>query len=374
MKVFFKRLLNIPIRLARFLLLGLWHFLQRCWVPLLCLLIGFVILICKSSIVESGWLKACDRAVSAWKLKADPKSASVLLKTTSPQTNIVPEPAQHLLPEPNSGNKVFDESLIEEIGIALVVAGLIGLFVENTLRKREEKRHIHEQKELADNVFRFVLGSFAPSWITRELLELFRIQAMRSNVKICYTFEEALDLKPVKFGSKQVSCDDLVKVTFTIRYTLKNLTKSPFDPKIRHAFEPTVPGYDDECQFQSLTIDHDSVQHKWTKGHPTSFAQTKGVIWNEKSIEVNDFKIQPDKDAHVEMTFTCIRWRHDHDTWLTRLSANKVEIEVKHPSGYEFNLINTRRYAFQKVTPGTRWESGEKEESKLGAELHEKAP
>jgi hypothetical protein len=308
---------------------------------MVCLILGVILLTIRGQLVQQRFVRTADETLVHWFASTD--------GTTHPD------------------NAVFSDSLFEEIGIALIVAGLIGFFVEGTLRNLEERRRHQEEKELATNVFKFVLGSLAPPWITRELKELFKIQAMRTEVTARYNFSSVPSHDPVRIGSKRITSDDLVKLDFQLEYELRNLTEQPIDPQIRHAFEPTVPGFDKQCCFQKLRITQGSKPLlDWNTSNHNSHVEVSETHWNERVLMVKSFTIEPHKPVKIILDYACIRWRHDHDSWMSRLPADQLSVEVNATGlpRIEFNVVGTRRHRFIETDPNRKWVSGDKEKSR----------
>src|SRR5437667_436877 len=59
----------------------------------------------------------------------------------------------------------------EEIGIAMVIASIIGLTIDLSARRREESRHQKQLKDIQDNVFRSAFGIRIQNAVLDELYE-----------------------------------------------------------------------------------------------------------------------------------------------------------------------------------------------------------
>ena len=214
------------------------------------------------------------------------------------------------------------------------MASLIGFFVEHTLRKEEEKRHIEQEKAIELNVFGAILSSFAPRWITRDLIDVFKVKAMRSNVTTSYTFRPApREIGEIQLGKMKIASDELLQLDFQLEYELENVTTSELDPEIKHGFEPTVPTCEKWCDFTSLERLHPigtndpKIEWKANDSNPASVKREK-KSWNEITVSVRNFSLEPRERVKVTMAYTCIRWLRDHDTWTTRLASDKLTIKA----------------------------------------------
>jgi hypothetical protein len=286
-------------------------------------------------------------------------------------------------------NKLFTEHFFGEIGIALMVAGLIAIFVEFIFRSREEhervahvledeqrhQRHVfedearHERQMVAlkESVFKHVLGTFAPSWLSDKVVDLYKARVLRKNVKVTYTFE-ALPGNIERLGNhKEPSRDDLLNVAVHIHYSLTNLTDELADSEIEHGFTATVPLSAASACFTSLEVRRVAKgdELSWKKGETNRFVEcyTPSEEDWKKSRRITvakDFQIRPKETLDVSVHLRCVRWRYDHATWITRIPADGLTIIVDVedcPHTLGFSLETSHPKPFKPVNGSLGWTS-----------------
>ncbi len=263
-------------------------------------------------------------------------------------------------------SQLFTDHFFAEIGIALMVSGLMAIFVEFIFRSREDQertvharedenrhrlhvaadqeRHERQMEELKTSVFHHVLGALAPPWLSDQVVDLYKGKVLREDVNVIYTFEAPTEEIEQLGGHKIPVRDDLLKVTVDIHYKLRNLTDDWTGCKIVHGFSPTVPLPGVTSGFVSLTVVRGKKPEgdeprplglNWREGQPDECINykvppdTDRLGWKSRVIMVNEkFEIGPKDTMDVHICSRSLRWRYDHLTWVTRVPAEKLTVKA----------------------------------------------
>jgi hypothetical protein len=248
----------------------------------------------------------------------------------------------------------------KEIGIALLVAGIIGLVVELVIRKEEARERVklfQEQKEkhendlklIKENVFAAMFGVFMPYWIGSELRRVFDTKMMRSNWTLSYRFLSLPPNEELKWRSSHgpLTSDDLLTVIVTVKYKVVNLSDRALPLKIEHTMEPTLPLDCKHSTFLSLEVRRE--------GEPilswTCDTQDGRVVQSIPKpylrileLKDNTLMIESEKAVDVIYMFKSVRRRCDHDVWMTPLPADGLHLTTEIVNTPEDNLSDLDFY------------------------------
>lgn len=227
-----------------------------------------------------------------------------------------------------------------EMGIAFVVAALLGATFEFFMRRREEKELDEHVRQIEEAALLSLLGYFMPRSLSDQVRRVFDEKIMRSNLELTYTFEKApADLLEL---AKNAGTDgsDLLLVTVKVEYYLVNLGTIKRDHLIHHGFESLLPfaGYN---RFLSLTISRgEELWISWPKGkrkrqvsYGTGPHPCIQVLKLKSKVDIapgRDVDIEPvrDDDYHVVVEHQLVRRRRDLDSWTTWLPADRLDVNV----------------------------------------------
>lgn len=260
--------------------------------------------------------------------------------------------------------------LFSEMGIAFIVAALLGATFEFFMRRREEKELNEHVRQVEEAALLSLLGYFMPRSLSEQVRRVFDEKIMRSNLELTYTFENApTDLLNL---SKEAGIDgnDLLLVTVKVEYDLVNLGLIKRDHLIHHGFESLLPfaGYN---RFLNLTISQGNrVWISWPKGErrwrvsygpgPHPCIQ---VLKLRREVEIapgRELDIEPERDDtyHVVVEHQLVRRRRDLDSWTTWLPADRLDVNVLFNAvpDLDFYLDRTHPDDFLEVTPSTTQE------------------
>lgn len=314
--------------------------------------------------------------------------------------------------------RLLSEQFFSELGIAFIVAGLVGLFVESVLRRQEEQRreeyllkddarHEHHLDELKQRVFSSILGRFAPDWLGDKVVDLYRTRFLRQGLKITYTFEAVRPDTVQQLETHRVpDPSELLKVIVEIQYNLLNLTHTEIACEFGHGFEPTVPISGDINCFTDLTIKPLDSPESGGVGAPEPILSGKrpgepeilnaanaeliwhagethecialspdidSKEWKTRTISVRNFKIGAGNRMEVNVRHQSVRWRYDHDNWVSRLPAEGgLKVFAKVGSGLprlEFCLEESHPTKFRRTGAST-WELRDQVLPYQGFSLH----
>lgn len=369
-------------RVARFFLaIGRW--IVRCWLLLFWMLVGAALVLSQNEAARL--LAPADAAVIAWWRNISGAGA--------------PTDPDH----PGIGG-LLTNHFFAEVGIAFIIAGLVGIFVETILRRQEERkreqylreddvRHQNQVAELEKNVFKSVLGNLSPDWMAGKVIDLYRAAFLRQGLHVAYTFEPApKSIEPLSHHEMPLA-NELIMVRVHISYYLINLTDTEMPCEFGHGFEPTVPLSGDSNRFTKLSVrrpqspgqggvgapkptvvgkrpNEAAIQKgapeelEWHEGQSNQYiecatnAETESLRWKSQTIAVKNFRIGATNRMRVDVHHQSVRWRYDHDTWVSRLPAEKLRITAKVAEGLsalEFYLDPSHPKRFTEVGPG-EWE------------------
>jgi hypothetical protein len=280
----------------------------------------------------------------------------------------------------HTGNpRLLTSHFFGEVGIAFIVAGLVGMFVENTLRRQEERkreqyvrqdedRHERQIAELKTNVFHSVLGISSPPWMAEKVIDLYRSRFLRQRLEITYTFEPGPPVVHPLDDHEMPRTDEIVTVSVHISYYLVNLCDTESVCEFGHGFEPTVPIAGNANRFTKLSVlqgkkpGHGGVgapqptiigkrpgpekparqapqELEWREGEQheciecTTNAEEESLRWKSQAIAVTNFRIGATNKMKVDVHHQSVRWLYDHDTWVSRLPSESLRVIAKVESG-----------------------------------------
>jgi hypothetical protein len=228
-----------------------------------------------------------------------------------------------------------------EVGIAFVVAVILGACFEIFMRRREERQHHKHIEEIEKSVFSSLLGYLTPTTISDEIRRVFEHKIMRSNLDVKFSFSNA----PADLLALDPS---LLLVTVKIEYDLVNLTTKPTSYTVDHGFEPILALDSDHNRFIRLKITRGRDNPLfWTYGltnKDVKFKSSKPCIRN---LEVRDFiELGPgiergsanEDPVHVHLEYQVVRRQRDQDSWMTWLPADRLDVRTKVDPESSLNL------------------------------------
>lgn len=254
--------------------------------------------------------------------------------------------------------------LFEEMGIAFVIAAMLGATFEFFMRRREEKELDEHIRQLEEAALLSMLGYFMPRSLSDQVRRVFHEQIMRSNLELTYTFKKPTpDLQQLSRGAG-IDGNDLVLVTVKVEYDLVNLATIKKDHLIHHGFESILPFGGEHDKFLGLTI---SLGNKpwlsWPDGmrkrrvcygtgpHPCiRVLKLKSIVCLAPGKQL-DSEPGMENTYHVAVEYQIARRRRDLDSWTTWLPADRLDVNVvfKDVPELDFHLDRTHPEDFREV-------------------------
>lgn len=258
---------------------------------------------------------------------------------------------------------------INELGIAVVVAAVLGMTFEFFMRRREEKAHTKHVREIQEAAFASVLGFFMPSSLFRQIRRVFEEKIMRSNLELTYTFENATHQLRQLAEQAGIDGNDLLLVTVKVEYDLVNLATTRKEHFLHHGFESILPFGDEYNKFLSLTVSRGGKRWISWPGGPNERKVRKStgphscirVLELKDRIEFApgeevDRQLRKEDALHVMVKHQLVRRRRDLESWTTWLPADCLSVTAifDDASDLDFHLDRTHPDDFEKVEQTSR--------------------
>lgn len=248
-----------------------------------------------------------------------------------------------------------------EVGMALMVAAVITVVFEYTVRGKEnaerktrekeleaeyrartreleaehrnrekelDNAHRNRQKELERDVFSHIIGHDVDKSIMGEVnLALRNSMLVRSDVNATYEFSQA---KPDT---------DQVRVVTSVRYRLTNRSRDTQDYWIQHSNINLAPECDSDEGFVLLRVDEgkpngDRPIRIFDRANcPLGEEEKAGFVMRKDGVKnfiqcKEPLKILPDQSIFVSCTYVNIRRMNDMVTLITKWPADNVKLRV----------------------------------------------
>jgi hypothetical protein len=257
---------------------------------------------------------------------------------------------------PDDGSSSYKEEerdlligFFNEVGVAFIVAVILGVTFEISMRRREERQHSRHLEEIEKAGLTSLLGYLMPASISDEIRRVFEEKIMRSNLQVKFTFKKA----PLELLSRD---PDSLLVIVKVEYDLVNLTKKATRYTVDHGFEPILALDSDHNYFVRLKITQgDEILLYWTKGLPIPQVRVRNPKPCLRALTVKDsVEIGPgtergvaDKNkVHVVVEYQVVRRQRDQDSWTTWLPADRLDVraEVEPGSGLDLDFHHERTH------------------------------
>lgn len=225
---------------------------------------------------------------------------------------------------------LLNDHFFTEIGIAFVVAVILGATFEFFMRRREVKEHAEHIHEIENAALSSLLGYFVPPSISKEVRRVFDEQVMRSNLTVTYTFGQPA---PELLALDQ----DLLLVTVTVEYDLINLTRKPNRHLIDHGFEPTLPLGGSFNKFLTFEIKQGiDLKIGWPDGPEKDRVHFDEGTKHCVRIIQAEVLLGPGRErgptaeeaVHVLVKHQIVRRTCDQDSWNTWLPADGLDVKA----------------------------------------------
>ena len=301
-------------------------------------LFGGAIILLAHALADASWMASADRGILDGVKLLFPKY----------------EPPEHGL---------LTDHFFTEIGIAFLVAAILGTTFELFMRAREERTTWKHIREIEEAALKSLLGYFIPPEIESEIREVFYERVMRSNLQVTYTFGTAPEnLQHLKH--------DLLMVTVDVQYDLVNLIRKPTRHTVDHGFEPTFPLGGSHNRFLELQIkrrDRLKPEVGWPDGpHQNKVCFKSGpepiqVLQVDVDLEAGTDPPKKEKAMQLTVKHQLVRRLCDQDTWTTWLPADslivRAKVEPGFPSALDFHLERTHpaKFHYEQANSSDEW-------------------
>jgi hypothetical protein len=203
------------------------------------------------------------------------------------------------------------DAFLAEIGIALVVAGVLAATVDIYMRFRSELEHARQQAEISESIFRHLFGFGLNQSIVDELTEtIFASKLRRDELALDYEFWDA--------------GEDAVGIRLTVNYVVVNSSKGKARYLVAHYFENTVSitGPDG---FTSLRVDG--------AGHALHFEQPELAQLTKRAgirrvLVGPEIDVPANQSVRVRYCYETVRRMSDSEVWITTLPASDLRLTV----------------------------------------------
>jgi hypothetical protein len=151
------------------------------------------------------------------------RSIRTLYGTDDPQKEVL---ILKQLMDTMSGYKTvtFFDNVITHATNALIVAGILLLFVEGRRMKLSEEEHNAQKKELVANIWRGISNLLIPAKIVEQLESLLYYKVIRTNCKYTITFKPLPDVVDPNSIPKGI---EYIVVQRALRFSALNISEGP---------------------------------------------------------------------------------------------------------------------------------------------------
>ena len=213
-----------------------------------------------------------------------------------------------------AGAEVPVHDVVRDLGIALVIAGIISVSYESFVHQRLLDEIGKTALQGVVDLFRSTTGDEVSSQVETQIL---RSQVLRQGFVIDATYTWYDDSEAI------LICET------TISYRLKNLSSSEIKYRVTAGIEKYTNG---EYGYEGIT-------HVKMPGMDLAGENLSGVLkadGGDVRIQFSEtITISGDRHADVLMEYRTVHKRQDHQPWFTNVMADGVKLIVKKPVNLE---------------------------------------
>jgi hypothetical protein len=235
--------------------------------------------------------------------------------------------------------------VLEELGIAMIIAGTIGFCVDLGIKKREDRRHNRHLSEIKRNVFHHLLAVQVDAAIVDKFIEALRLPLMRFDLTLRYHFVGIPPARVEPGSAGAIPVDLLLLSELTVTYRLKNIGREPNQAAVKHYFETLLPESKEHgCGFTSFEISQggktiislDSENKTATK--PLQVRDAGGFV-SGYEVPAEKLTLGVNEEAEVAYVYKALRRWSDSETWLSSLPADGLSVELSFDSSVKDRLV-----------------------------------
>ncbi len=261
--------------------------------------------------------------------------------------------------DPDHKSQIF--ILIGHLGVAFLIAAVLGLTIEQFNKIRHDKHrddlvdalNTHRQETIEDlqrEVLRAVYQRTLPvSLIDSAEAEIFQASFIRHNWRISF------DLRRLPLGDDEKK--GMVKISIEFSYDVENVSKTARDLDIPVMIDMASACFDQSiCGVKFLEIDGDSYNE----------AQIQEMNLCKDNPSTCSFhikkKLEPKKIVSVKIQYVQLQREESSEFWCTRIPATGVMVDAIVPTGdMDFTLISMHQNEPVKLSSSdiqSRWQLG----------------
>ena len=249
-------------------------------------------------------------ALLAFSLGIDFQISTALLKAETAEL------AQDKATRPFFRNPSFFASLLRDLGLAGLVALLVGALIEKASRKRQEEDFNTHLQNVSQETFKAVIGHKIPESIVDKVLgTVLRKAIIRENSR--------LKLRLSDIPGRETG--DYILLNCTHQYILRNLSSETVKHTIK-IFKPTPPveGYDEFLLPMTVTIDGEPLEED-------VIADGDDAIPNSGFEErfAHKINIKPNSSINVRSETWLLKEQSDTELWVSLIPSTGMEVDVE---------------------------------------------
>ena len=213
------------------------------------------------------------------------------------------------------------------MGFALIVAVVIWLVFEFFTRSQSEAEWKDRVEEITKNVFYGVLRRSLPPGLIREADVLVLNQNfLRIGLRLEYILEDCFyTISGVK--------KDFIKMTSTIRYTIRNVGDEPSDfPVSVHLPNPIITQLQDVCDVVSISIQrkNEARINQNIESQRAKFLDEKRKGWflDHLAFSYGSLTLGPEEEAEIDITYVLAKETEDLEMFETLYPSDSVNVSI----------------------------------------------
>lgn len=226
------------------------------------------------------------------------------------------EVAQDKATRPFFRNPSFGAALLRDLGLAGLVALLVGALIEKASRKRQEEDFNNHLQNVSKETFQAVIGHKMPAAIVDKVLgTVLRKSIIRENSRLKMRLSDIPNREDE--GYLLLNC--------THQYTLRNLSSETVSHTI-NIFKPSPPveGYDDFLKPMTVTIDgvplDETTLSNGDKAIPNSGFEDRFA---------HKIHIKPKSSINVRSETWLLKELSDTELWVSLLPSTGMEVDIE---------------------------------------------
>jgi hypothetical protein len=220
------------------------------------------------------------------------------------------------------------QHFLKDLGVALVIASVVGLAIDWTSKRREAREHEIHRAEIEVDVFKAVFGFGVHKEVLQEFMQTVLVTPfMRTNLTLVYKFEAVPASFTVKEGVCVLAETDLLRAKLTVSYQLHNMSDVERSVQVLHYFENVLQVPEVQSTFLQVSLRPENERTETVlKGAALQKRLKREGI--RCILDLGDQKITPGVPLNVRYTYSTIRRRRDSELWVTTYASDGFTIQA----------------------------------------------